>query len=300
MSARMGHETLRGILSQEKPAITLGFGPTDGVAVNNSWPRINRPTIWKAFTLETLNQSYGHILDAANPAGTYGTIPRAEDVGKITNAELPEHLEPQSKWNNSILKCSVDFAKGKLPSPIRGNVEYLPPTNHHLGIAPRQTHVIKLAGFDEPYLVVGLRRLTSQWAGNTLATRIKAGLDIRANHLWPVRQLADACCRVGTRYGFIQTEEELVVFCFSKAADETLSVTLNAISWANYDGQYHLTTNLALWWLCMLAISGPENRRICAEQDMVPLDKWSDPVSEDFLLAAQHHYYSGFTRYLPL
>lgn len=37
--------------------------------------------------------------------------------------------------------------------------------------------------------------------------------------LWPLRQLANLCDKTGTRYGYLQTEEEMMVCCFSKPAD---------------------------------------------------------------------------------
>lgn len=64
------------------------------------------------------------------------------------------------------------------------------------------------------------------------------------SNLWPVRQLANICRESRTRYGYIQTEEEMVVCCFSEITEDWKAAVM-AIPWSRY-GPDTLTTDLAL------------------------------------------------------
>lgn len=60
---------LRRVLTQSKPEMSCSINSFKN-STNVQWPDIKSGTItrWNDFNLETLNQSYGHILDFEFPA----------------------------------------------------------------------------------------------------------------------------------------------------------------------------------------------------------------------------------------
>lgn len=81
--------------------------------------------------------------------------------------------------------------------------------------------------------------------------------DLTAQLQWPVRQLAHACSLAGAHYGYIQTEEDLTVCKFTSTTGQ-MSAQITTISWTNA-GPNDLTTDLGLWWLCILALEDHQN-----------------------------------------
>ena len=66
------------------------------------------------------------------------------------------------------------------------------------------------------------------------------------------------------------------------------------VPWTRH-GEGELTTDLALWWMCMLAMSGPENRGLMAAADMVGIGEWE--LCLDFQRGWVHrHRYSAFEK----
>lgn len=70
--------------------------------------------------------------------------------------------------------------------------------------------------------------------------------------VWPLGQLANIRKVAQTRHGYIQTDQEMVVCCFSEGP-EGWKVAIMPVPWSRH-GVDVLTTDLALWWLCMLAM----------------------------------------------
>lgn len=138
-------------------------------------------------------------------------------------------------------------------------------------------HIISLDEFPTHYLIVGLGRPSSMFSGTKLALILsQAAAKSPIELMWPVRQLANLCDLTNTRYGYIQTDEELVVFCFSKSAnvnDTVWKAAMKPIPYSKH-GPEALTTDLALWWLCMLAMSGQHNSALVPEDEMVKIDDW--------------------------
>ncbi|KHN95790.1 uncharacterized protein MAM_06402 [Metarhizium album ARSEF 1941] len=151
-------------------------------------------------------------------------------------------------------------------------------------------HVVGLHDFPGPNLVVGLGRSSSKWSGTNLALQ----LDTSSKRLlWPLRQLANICRGAKTRYGYIQTEQEMVVCCFSKDGNEKWKVAMMPIPWTR-SGVHMLTTDLALWWLCMLAMSAHHHRALVSELEMVKINAWNYvPLGQGRGLV-RRHLYSNF------
>lgn len=75
-----GHTTLRAVLTQSKPAIQCRAKASRNTTSKN-WPGVDASAIkqWHAFNLNTLNESYGHMLDILVPATELRT-PRPQDA----------------------------------------------------------------------------------------------------------------------------------------------------------------------------------------------------------------------------
>ncbi|KAJ4296943.1 hypothetical protein N0V88_003859 [Collariella sp. IMI 366227] len=104
--------------------------------------------------------------------------------------------------------------------------------------------------------------------------------------------LANICEKAKTRYGYIQTDEEPVVCCFSKEADGPWKAAMIPVPWSKH-GPLVLTTDLALWWLCMLAMSNQNDRAIISEANMIKIDSWSLVRYEHQGIWAPRHRYSS-------
>lgn len=86
---------------------------------------------------------------------------------------------------------------------------------------------------------------------------VKSHLDLRSSnltgprvetqHLWRLRRLAHLCKRASTKYGFFYTDAELIACRFDS---DYLLVSIGSAGW----DEHPLTTQLALWHLCVLAI----------------------------------------------
>ncbi len=148
-------------------------------------------------------------------------------------------------------------------------------------------HVIGLDDYPAKTLVVGIGKPGSKWSGRRLLDADTVEL------LWPVRQLANICRAAETRYGYIQTNEELVVCCFSERDQVMWNAAIMPIPWSRH-GVEVLTSDLALWWLCMLAMSDPCHRAIVAEGDMVKINAWDIIYHDDERGWVQRHRYSNF------
>ncbi|CAH0045210.1 unnamed protein product [Clonostachys solani] len=126
-----------------------------------------------------------------------------------------------------------------------------------------------------------------------LVTTLREGQEASKELLWPARQLLAICKVAGTRYGYIQTDMELVVCRFTKNVDEEWKVAMMPIP-VTTSGAGALTADLALWWICMLAISSPTSSAIVPEGEVVEIDRWN--VSGEHLgFRTGCHVYSNYT-----
>jgi hypothetical protein len=172
-------------------------------------------------------------------------------------------------------------------------------------------HVIFLADSSVQNLVTGLGRPSSKWSGRMLVQDTLRGKPAK-ELVWPVRQLANICALAGTRYGYLHTDEELVVCCFidvtpprayeadggmrkqGKAPEqqETFKAYIMPISWSCYGAEV-LTSGLALWWLCMLAMSPHQPRHIARENEIVRICEWDILHLDEERGWVRRHRYSG-------
>ncbi|CAM1502363.1 Fc.00g043470.m01.CDS01 [Cosmosporella sp. VM-42] len=272
--------TLRRVLSQRKPLVRCNTTATRN-STSENWPKLEECVkIWDDFNLSNLNESYGHVLDlpvpeqllmAPQPGQAFAgiAINKAEDINHLIS------------WNDGLMQPSLQFAKShlRLYPGILLRHKYSTADKSFIAkisSAPRLSvdHLIALDDFPSPHLVAGLGRPSPKWSGRKLAHQLD---NPTMELLWPLMQLANICKAAGTRYGYIQTDEELVVCCFSKEVNGETGTDWKAaimpIPWSRH-GVDVLTTDLALWWLCMLAMSGPHHRAIVEDGEMVKINAW--------------------------
>lgn len=104
-------------------------------------------------------------------------------------------------------------------------------------------------------VLAGLGKTSKYWRGSELQDQLRIGgnTQVKARLMWPVRQLANICKKANTRYGYIQTDKELVVFEFDRRGDGEYDVQFMPIMWSTLGG---LTTDLALLCLCLISMYG--------------------------------------------
>lgn len=168
--------------------------------------------------------------------------------------------------------------------------------NKKKGSRVRLNHLIEIDDFRFSTLVVGLARPSISFSARKLIN----GGNITEENLKPMRQLAHLCCISQTRYGYILTDEDLVACRFSASDPNTSASVWEAeimpIPWSK-NGPTQLTTDLALWWLCMLALSGPHNRVVTRPDRMVNVDGWEPARRDDDEQGwTERHWYSKFER----
>ncbi|KAF5127136.1 hypothetical protein E5D57_008064 [Metarhizium anisopliae] len=290
--------TLRQVLCQKKP-----FLPCTSTSYRNTsnggWPWLqNNVVIWDEFNLNTLNESYGHVLDFA-VAEPVLTCPQADQMLGGLVMHKADDMNHLTSWNGGMMGSTLQFAKACLglcpgvvlrqqySSPDKLLIPKLPGASARLIV----DHIVSLDDFPEQPLVIGLGRLSSKWSGRELAYHLD---NTTHELLWPVRQLANLCQFGQTRYGYIQTDQELVVCCFSQEAEgaEKWKAAIMPIPWTR-NGVDVLTTDLALWWLCMLAMSARHHRAIVPEREMVKINAWDTVYIDAEHGWVRRHRYSG-------
>ncbi|KAL7929523.1 hypothetical protein V8C35DRAFT_315468 [Trichoderma chlorosporum] len=307
--------TLRHVLTQPKPCVPCKTGPIRNTK-SARWPSIKSDTesdtitVWKDFNLDILNESYGHILDQDVLTAELADAPHAKTFLDSVRIVEPDDIRYLIDWNNRMLGPTLKFAKERL-GLHRGAPLRLTMTARDKSSIARVTnsqrtvkvdHRIEMCCYPLPDLVVGLGRPSSKFPARQVADKPEF-----ANHevLWPLRQLANMCETAGTRYGYIMTEEDFVACCFHKAEAEpagparrkdgslAMKVALMPVPWEQH-GEEQLTTDLALWWMSMLALSDSRHRALVLKADMVGIGEWEPAFLDEERGWVRRHRYSKF------
>ncbi|KAI1167141.1 hypothetical protein F5B18DRAFT_528510 [Nemania serpens] len=301
MDSSLNNMTLRKALTQAKPSIPSKLKPGAN-SRNNRWPEIDQKSIvsWNAFNLENLNASYGHILDKPIPEGQLD-VPQANSVlSSVQEISTVRDINHLIMWSDRVLGPTFDFARKQLGLQlgveVRRDLAPLDSTYTRPGVNNgtrsgriKADHVIELDDLNTPMLVLGLGRPNRYFPGRHITNNLSKGV------LWPVKQLANLCSHSNTRYGYILTDQDFLACCFSSADPKKRKagwmVAIKAVPWTK-SGETQLTTDLALWWLCMLAISDPSNRELTRKELVIGIDRWDDHNHEDERGWVRRHYYS--------
>lgn len=293
--------SLRAILTQAKPQISC-MKYTASKNTIGRWPLPKHDGIaeWSEFNLESLVESYGHILNREGPGGILAPDPPNNkiEISKVN------HIRLLIEWNSRVIDMAQKFTKESLG--IDTGVSLLNDVTTHDGStrarirtepakgAPAVDHVIALDDHPLTNLVVGLVKSHSRFPASVVVDNSHL---TTTDQMWALGQLANLCHTAKTRYGYIMTDHALVACRYTIFKDPTyrfgrFKVALMPVPWSKR-GPEQLTTDLALWWLCMLAASAPHNRSTL-EHEMVPINKWEVKYYDDGRGWVRRHKYSGY------
>lgn len=322
-------KTLREALVRPKPFIPC----TDSRTRNTKAPPWPKPqfSLWSDFTIQTLEDSYGHVLDHVLDEDLTDNLPPTSDLNGITVQDDSGPLRLIG-WTDATVMPLVKYGKAhlELHSGVSLQHQYTHADKRHLAKilnAPRKlevNHTVQLHNVQRDYLVVGLGRSSSKWKSvpvvrHTFSTDTSGKDGPNGEEIWPLRQLANVCRFAKTRYGYIQTDEELVVCRFGatdtlaqRNRDDPAAEADETEDWTNWTAEIMpipwntelsktssglppqiLTTELALWWLCMLALS-EGHRELVEKRDMVPINAWDTVQSAGGSNWLRRHRYSGY------
>jgi hypothetical protein len=118
-------------------------------------------------------------------------------------------------------------------------------------------------------ILPGDTKVSYKWKSREIETGVIYKNDTIPEWLWPIMQVFTYCIRGNSRYGYIITDEEVVVMRVRGPANtqesfdsgSAVEEDLGAVEYACIDykstqareSQGHLTVNMALWWLHLLA-----------------------------------------------
>lgn len=293
--------TIRECLTAPKPDIYSQANAKN--SLNRKWPNVNqRIGVWKEFTIETLNNTYGHILDQEGPAAPLPPpTPQHFFSGKRINND--KDAKELTIWNSEAGYPALVAAQGlmglhsgtglvsnyksaengtftaSLNQTNQATVKMLP-----ANIPPviRADHVVYLNDSFPSYLVVGISKPADKFDTSTIARDEPM---VTQNQAYLLDLLASVCRKAGTRYGYIQTNRELVACLFTPDEGKVIegrehwTVKIMPVPWSKH-GTAMLTTDLAVWWLCLLAMSDRKNRELVPKGDVVPINHWDFDESD--------------------
>lgn len=308
--------TLRQALTEAKCSVPCKVKGRN--TSGKGWPEfkeegevINNIDLWDAFTLQNLNESYGHVLDATIPEGELHVSDPGTAIS-IMEIKKPDDINHLIKWSDEVLCPTLGHARKQLrlvsgtalkcvvahPKMQGKNVRHVSLRNSSGSGRVKADHLVEIDDYDQPTLVVGLGRPSSYFPVRELAR----GKHQSEEKMWPIRQLANLCKTANTRFGYILTDEDLLVCCLTPSGPNAVpnskawSAQIMPIPWTKA-GETTLTTDLGLCWLCMLAMSGPEKRKLAWSGQMAAIDAWDPPHRyENERGWVQRHKYSKFER----
>ncbi|CAH0059178.1 unnamed protein product [Clonostachys solani] len=258
-----GITTLRDALTQEKPRIHRYATNTNTYRNDDAWPELNgHMKLWVDFKIGALNKQYGSILDKEFPEGV--AVPQAFDQLKNLAIKEVKDIKRIIAWNVSILEPALAFGQSELqhqgPRLVHDHVK---PQIPGPSSQARVDHLIKVVDAPPRTLVVGLGTTSAKFEGGGLLSAISQNIASRHENL--MRQLAHACKLANARYGYLQTDGELVACRFSCTGTvweaEFMPIPMEL------HGDNAMTTELAVWWMAMLALSDISDSAIEANND---------------------------------
>lgn len=284
--------TLRHFLTQEKPSVSCVV-PYQRHVTKSEWPEIgseNQVSIWTDFNLDALNEEYGEFLDTSIPSDT---LPLTLQLGANISITNPSSIRHLIAWNDATMVPSLKFAKshfelcrGIILRHRYNDVDQTKVAKLFAGkMVYRPDHLIELDQFPATALVVGLGRPSSHWSARKTVSALN---DLDKECLQPLRELANLCRIARAAYGYIQTDEDMVVCHFKMDDDGHWKASIMPIPWSTHASP-NLTTDLALWWLCMRAMSESESQAHESESESQAHESESESQAHESVLESQGH-----------
>lgn len=289
-------QTLLDYLTTPNPPINSEHSWTGSntKSTGTMWCAYSKLKVWKDFKFDTLNELYKDLL--------YRVF-NEEDLPNF-NQKFPYHITEIRnentlnsllvRWNNAVVSAALAASQGHSlkDSESRGEGDIFMACGCQATIVPRQelmqnkkipdwagimknnVHVLcEGKRIMHTNLLPGDTKLSTKWKSQSIE-KAKANPETNA----PINQVLTYCAHAQVRYGYIITQEELVVFRVSERLklskppqrkpryNPPMKLQLGkekyawhmeykAIPWELNGGprSNDLTVNLALWWLHMLA-----------------------------------------------
>ncbi|EJT70169.1 hypothetical protein GGTG_12342 [Gaeumannomyces tritici R3-111a-1] len=226
--------------------------------------------------------------------------------------DTPLHL---IQYSGKILKVALEVVKKSADGGVQAIVEKVEGVEleHETARAAGEPvwvgapkpapvhHLVSLQVADFPNLVVGLACDESSFGSDCRLSEVPNAVATGdTKYKWPLRQLAHACHRANTRYGYLALRNGILACCFtlSPAAGPARrggrlgndwQVSMKPVMWSQ-SGDKQLTADLTLWWMSMMAISGEHNRKLVPEAERVSINHWDEIQVEGGATVLRHHY----------
>lgn len=242
---------MRGFLTERNPKKKATLERSH-VPKDDAYPAIQPSGIsrWSPFNINTINHTHGHLLDAE--ITNHGAVSQLEAL-EVPENRIIETVGGLARWCQQDMVSLVGASLKQAATPSLSTQSLAEYTR--FGVSPDKTMLpagVQKYGID---FFMGFKDANAQ---TIVVGEVKSHLDLRSSnllgpmverqHLSRLRRLAHLCKTAGTKYGFFYTDEELIVCRFDSGY---LGVSIESVNW---DGEGPLTTQLALWYQCVIAI----------------------------------------------
>lgn len=249
---------------------------------------------WTDFTYANLVNGWDHILSIQGATGKF-----QEELTDSQKEIIDEHKIDlvAELWNvgclRDPLKKGAAHVRGKTEPDItikNGYIQLLPlnPGKSKKNMEPDMAIFYRNGDrMSSTTLVMGDNKCETKWDHRSVADPAVRKQDA----IWPLRQILTYCIQAKTRYGWIMTTSEVVVFRMSNNPSTTTKsehfLEWAFVPWSN-SGEGKLTVNLAIWWLGMMSLAD-KHRAIVLPNKVLPINTWTKTKAKDGTVIYVHH-----------
>ncbi|RSL58359.1 hypothetical protein CEP53_006160 [Fusarium sp. AF-6] len=232
---------------------------------------------WQDFSLTNLMTAYRHIFDLPCP-----TNPASDEHHQFVIQTLDELKQHGIETLYHLLKCPLQHGIPKLKESVSCSTREV-----LCDFKAPATQIDWVWGVfyakDKTNLVVSCSRLSNTFTSKDLQQK---GPDA----IYTLRQLATYAALGQTRYGFILTDQEVVVVCFHKSCRdvEQYMVKWEAIPWKTTDRDT-LTAPLAVFSLVLMSLDDKQ-RHIVLDSKFLRLGGWTPGIPSPGMFFLSHHF----------
>ncbi|KAI6767762.1 hypothetical protein HG530_005771 [Fusarium avenaceum] len=252
------------------------------------YPNIRMTVVhWDGFNIESLKQAYDDILSSSLDIQIRDSDSKSDEINTLKQLKLACEKDILQPICQALVK-GTNFIAGRLLQATP-NVEII--VDDHFPSNRGYVSGLSLRSSDNASnrtararLVMSCFYCASAWRSDRLRQHSRLALI-------PLRRLAWYCLESNTRYGFIFTDEELVVMRVS-AVESVRSWASCQVEWKSISlsdsGPNVLTAKLSLWFLTMMSLH-EDYRTICAPGQLLPVNRWWRHRDCNRKVVFQHH-----------
>ncbi|KAJ4412864.1 hypothetical protein N0V82_008715 [Gnomoniopsis sp. IMI 355080] len=278
--------TIHDVLARRNPTLDVKTGK-GSLSKDPGWEGAHYSLIkpWDEFNYQNLVNGWGHILSIQGAKGKF------EDEISNSQKEIIDEDKIDSVaeiWNveclRDPLKKGAERIRGTPQPDVTIRKKYMqytgPKCPKKKKMEPDMAIFLKDGTRTScTTLVMGDNKCATKWSHRAVTRSTK---EQSKELLWPIRQIVTYCVHARTRYGYIMTTSEVVVFRVSKNASTSdpikHTVEWNHVPWSN-NGEGQLTVNLAIWWLGMLGLI-ENHRAIVMPRQLLPINSWQKSIKD--------------------